>query len=140
MLLTVNRRWYTDKSTIGELLVNNDFFCFTLEDVVREPGVKIPGQTAIPAGHYKVVYDYSPKHQHNLPHILDVPMFTRILIHPGNTNVDTEGCILVGLHREADRITESRKAFDQLLPVLKQGWKDGMIWIEINNTKEQAKI
>ena len=116
MKLELKRRWETDKSTIGELFIDGVFECYTLEDVVRP--VKIPKQTAIPTGNYRVVVDFSQKFQKLMPHVLDVPNFQGIRIHPGNTDVDTEGCILVGRIHGHDFIGESRLAFAALYPKL----------------------
>lgn len=118
MELSLERKIFTENSTVGELSVNGSYFCHTLEDRVRAPGVKIAGQTAIPEGVYQVAIDWSPNHHRNLPHILDVPMFTGIRIHVGNYDRDTEGCILVGVGAGPDMITESQKAFDMLFPIL----------------------
>lgn len=132
MELTLHRRWKTEKSTIGELSIDGDRFCYTLEDEVRPPGVKIPGETAIPEGRYRVVFDWSPKNKRLMPHILDVPMFTRILIHAGNTDVDTEGCVLVGFRSDTNLIAESKKAFDALYPILYATWqRNEEIWITV---------
>lgn len=87
MELRVERLWPRENYTVGRLYVNNEFFSNTLEDKERdlssEP--KVYGETAIPKGKYKVVYNYSPKFGRNLPRLLNVPYFEGILIHPGNT-------------------------------------------------------
>jgi hypothetical protein len=116
--LTVLRTNYTDRSTIGELHIDDVFECYTLEDVVRAPGVKVPGKTAIPAGSYKVVLDYSNRFKKYKPHILDVPMFDGIRIHSGNTDADTEGCILVGTAKSLNAIEGSGRAFADLFQKL----------------------
>lgn len=83
--------------TPGKLYVDDVFECDTLEDVVRDDGVKIWGQTAIPYGTYEVDITYSPRFKQMLPILLNVPNFTGIRIHPGNDVDDTEGCILTGV-------------------------------------------
>ena len=115
MKLTIERKWLTDKSTIGELSVDGSADCFTLEDVVRD-GEKVYGQTAIPAGSYNIVITHSPHFKRELPLLENVPGFEGVRIHAGNTAADTEGCILVGTHKGPDVVFESRKAFDALFP------------------------
>lgn len=112
MELTLKRTDFTDRSTIGELSVNGSFECYTLEDRVRP--VKIAGITAIPVGSYGVVVTFSPRFQRPLPLLLAVPGFDGVRIHPGNTDADTEGCILVGAQKRQDFIGDSRAAFDAL--------------------------
>lgn len=99
--------------TLGTLMVDGTFECFTLEDAVREPGVKIPGNTAIPLGDYEVTFTWSPHFQQTMPLINHVPGFEGIRIHPGNSPADTEGCVLVGTGFSADRVdlTGSRDAY-----------------------------
>ena len=53
-----------------------------------------------------------------MPLLLNVPNFEGVRIHSGNTNHDTEGCILVGQTRSKDFIGQSRKAFDKLFKKL----------------------
>jgi hypothetical protein len=106
--------------TIGELLVNGEHECFTLEDVVRPPDApKVFGETAIPYGIYSVVITYSPHFQRDLPLLVGVPQFEGVRIHPGNTAADTEGCLLVGVGRGNATITGSRVAFEALYPKIK---------------------
>jgi len=111
MELKLIRKTFTDNSTIGELFNDDVFLCYTLEDMTREPDIKIPGRTSIPYGRYEVAITFSPKYNRKMPILLDVPNFEGIRIHSGNDDGDTEGCILVGLRKGKDMIFESRMAF-----------------------------
>ena len=112
MQITIKRLHKTDTSTIGELLIDGLFECYTLEDVERE--VKIKAETAIPKGTYKVIINESNRFKRLLPLLLNVPNFEGVRIHSGNSNHDTEGCILVGQSRNKNYIGQSRKAFEKL--------------------------
>lgn len=121
--LRLERRIFTDDVTVGELYVDNVFHCYTLEDAVRP--VKIPKITAIPKGIYKVVLTMSNRFKKVLPLLENVPNFAGVRIHTGNTNEDTEGCILVGLGLLRDPrtnfdwvISESRAAMKPLMEIL----------------------
>ncbi len=117
MKLHLHRDTFTDKSTIGKLHVNGVEYCDTLEDMDRhleDGGTKVYGKTCIPRGTYEVTIDFSPKYDKHMPHILNVPQFTGIRIHPGNVDADTEGCILVGNTRGQDFIGDSRVTFASL--------------------------
>lgn len=98
--LTNGQLYIEEKNANG--ILEDVFFCFTLEDKVREEnGVpvekwKIKGETAIPRGIYDVVLENSPRFGPDTITLLKVPGFTKIRIHSGNTPVDTEGCIIVG--------------------------------------------
>lgn len=114
--MLLERTWCGPKCTIGTLSIEGRNECFTLEDVVRADGVKVYGETAIPSGTYQVIVSYSQRFKRDLPLVVDVPGFTGIRIHPGNTAEDTDGCILVGLGKGPDYVTESRAAFNILFP------------------------
>ena len=131
MTLTMRRKHLTPQSTISTLDVDGVFECWILEDVVRAPGVKVAGKTAIPAGRYEVVVTFSNRFQRMLPLLLRVPMFEGIRIHPGNTAADTEGCLLPGITRAVDYVGNSRMAFDKLFAKIEAAAKVGKVWIEI---------
>jgi hypothetical protein len=114
MKLQLMREQYRPDSTVGRLLVDGTFECFTLEDGIRAN--KVQGRTAIPPGTYRVTVTPSPRFRKDLPRLHDVPNFQGVLIHPGNTAADTEGCILVGAQWQpgAEAIGRSRVAFAAL--------------------------
>ncbi len=114
MKLTLRRTTFTPHSTIGELSVDGVPECYTLEDAVREDGIKIFGETAIPAGKYRVELTKSPRFHRVLPLLVDVKNFIGIRIHPGNSPKDTDGCILVGRTKAVDWVGQSGLAFDRL--------------------------
>jgi hypothetical protein len=116
MKLVLNRCWLTQKSTVGKLVVDDVFFCYTLEDFYRgdDVSLKVPGETAIPCGSYVVVVDHSPRFGEEVPRLLNVPGFSGVRIHWGNTSRDTEGCILVGRTRGPDMLRGSRAAYAEL--------------------------
>jgi hypothetical protein len=121
MILNVKRFEFGTNYTIGRLYVDGVYECYTLEDKVREAGVKVPNETAIPVGTYKVIIDHSVHFGKDLPHILNVMGFDGVRIHSGNTDKDTEGCILLGdTWPGGDFIGNSRQAFDKFFAKLTQ--------------------
>jgi hypothetical protein len=105
MNLTVKRYKHDKDFTCGKLFIDGEFECYTLEDEHRE--VKVKHETRIPEGKYKVELRtfgghherYSKKFDFHkgMLWVKDVPNFTDILIHIGNSDDDTSGCLLVGL-------------------------------------------
>jgi hypothetical protein len=104
MKLTLLRFPSLKESTLGGLLVDDRFQCWTLEDQFQAQ--KVPGETRIPAGTYTIELQQAgtlhekykakyPEHRGML-HLLSVPGFTGVMIHVGNTDRDSAGCILVG--------------------------------------------
>ena len=132
MQLKLNRIFKTNTFTIGELYINEKYVTDTLEDRVRPEGEKVYGKTAIPEGTYEVKLTHSPRFKKILPEILNVPNFSGIRIHTGNSSKDTEGCILVGTWdgEKEDWVGNSRIAFDKLMSLLE----------EATNNKEKVTI
>lgn len=110
--------------TIGKLYIDGQYVMDTLEDTDRglddkmsEEEIlskKVKGETAIPTGIYQVTLTYSPKYKKNMPLINNVKGYSGIRIHSGNTNKDTEGCVLVGLNKEVGKVLNSRKMYNVL--------------------------
>lgn len=137
MDLILRRLDFTPSRTIGGLYFDGLWECWTLEDCVRDPGVKIPKQTAIPYGRYRLVITDSARFKEPLPLLLDVPMFEGIRIHAGNTANDTEGCVLVGRGRAANAIMQSRVALAALMVKLRSELEHEEVWLTVvsdNNT------
>lgn len=133
MRILVSRHHAIGQATIGTMTINSErssyeqFSCFTLEDTVRS--TKIAGETAIPAGDYPVCLSKSPRFSKSyknkgygwlVPEVLNVPNFTDIRIHIGNTAVNTEGCILVGEQWDGKSasIGKSGDAYGRLVKLL----------------------
>lgn len=131
--------------TVGELRVDEcGYFCDTLEPgarglsqdmpVSKIKAAKVAGKTAIPTGRYLVKLLVSPslkdksyarKYGGRFPTLIEVPAFSGILIHPGNTapgtpgstKSDTRGCILPGVWKttQAGRVSDSVRAYQDLM-------------------------
>ena len=121
MVILLKRFEFGTNYTIGRMFLDGKFECFTLEDKVREVGAeKVPGETAIPFGTYTVILNKSQRFDRLMPLLLDVPGFEGIRIHYGNTDKDTEGCILVGANwAGTDFISNSQVAFGNVMNRLK---------------------
>ena len=132
MELKLNRIFLGSSATIGELYIDKKYIADTLEDRVRPEGEKVYGKTAIPEGTYEVKLTHSPRFKRILPEILNVPNFSGIRIHTGNSSKDTEGCILVGTWdgEKEDWVSDSKIAFNKLMSLLE----------EATNNKEKITI
>ncbi len=98
MKIIVERFLFEKDCTVGRLYIDGIMSCFTIEDEMRT--IKVKGETAIPYGVYNLGMRFSPKFSHKFNHemlwVKDVPGFEYVLIHWGNTDDDTDGCLLVG--------------------------------------------
>ena len=122
--------------TLGDLYVDGNLFCNSIEDIERvlnSKEDKVPGETAIPKGRYRVVLTYSNKFKRMLPLLKDVPFFTGIRMHRGYTEKDSAGCIVVGERRKAHdgHVYNSTKTESKLVDILRGLPKDEECWITI---------
>ena len=128
MRLTLIRKYKLPTYTIGKLYIDGEYFCDTLEDkdrgltdsmfVSEISKIKIKKETAIPTGTYKVTITYSNRFKKNMPLINNVKGFEGIRIHSGNTDKDTEGCILVGFNKVKGNVINSRDTYNKLFSIL----------------------
>lgn len=137
--IVVKRIAKKETYTIGKLYLDGVYVCDTLEDKDRGlisgmslgelASLKVKGRTAIPSGTYRLdLNTVSPKYSrkpeyacigYKMPRILGVPCYEGILMHPGNTDRDTEGCILVGQNKVVGKLVNSRQVFFDLYRTLK---------------------
>ena len=105
MKLQVVRTQFGKDASNGMLFIDGKFECYTLEDQYQ--AVKVMHETCIPEGTYDIKFrktggfhaKYSERYKnahYGMLHIQDVPGFTYILIHTGNTDEHTSGCLIVG--------------------------------------------
>ena len=120
MKILVERYDSGSDETIGRVYIDGKLMCYSLEDEYRE--VKVKGETRIPKGTYKVGFYNSPSHGPKSLHIKDVPGFSYILIHPGNVDTDTMGCLLVGKRigklNGKRAVLDSKQAFKEIYPLI----------------------
>ena len=137
MKLTLKRIAKRPTYTIGNLYIDGEFLCNTLEDTDRGlrqdmplseiKRIKVANETAIPIGTYKVIVNQSPRFGRLLPRLLDVPGFDGILIHRGNSDKDTSGCVLVGENKAVGKVINSTPYELKLVEML----KNEMVTIEV---------
>lgn len=125
--------------TIGKLYINGKYFSDTLEDIDRGLDSSMPldvlrrkklaHMTAIPTGTYKVTMEVvSPKFSKSsfyrqfgggrVPRLLNVPAFSGVLIHCGNTAKDTDGCILIGQNTKVGMVLNSKQTYSNFYSLL----------------------
>lgn len=142
MHIRVDRIKSDDEATLSLIYIDGVFECFGLEDEYREE--KVPGETRIPAGYYHIglrtIGGFDARYSKKFPimhegmlQVLDVPGFEYILIHIGNTDKNTAGCLLVGkgcMVGEEITIQNSTGAYRELYTKVLAAAKNGHVSIE----------
>lgn len=149
MIITVDRYLSTNEATLSRISVDGNFECYGLEDEYR--AVKVPGETRIPAGSYRVTLRteggfharYANDRRFRDIHIgmlwvRDVPGFEYILIHVGNFETDTAGCLLVGDTRDEVRmaIYRSAEAYRRLYVKVRTAAERGQLFINYQDNDQ----
>lgn len=146
MKLTLDRKWKKSSYTISNLYVDGVKFCNVIEDTDRGlssdmdlatiKSLKVKGKTAIPKGNYRITLSMqSLKYTRSksmmafckayMPRLINVPGYEGVLIHPGNTAADTEGCLIPGKNDTVGRVSNSTKYFKELYNKMKAAEKKG---------------
>jgi hypothetical protein len=151
MEITLKRKYLKKGYTIGDIFIDGNWVCNSLEDEVRTLNSeedKVYGKTAIPYGRYQVAMNViSPKFgimpyykevcQGRLPRLTNVPFFDGILIHVADGIRGAEllqGCIGVGHNRIKGGLLHGKEVFRNLYDMLNNAYKKGeQIWISIEN-------
>lgn len=135
-----------NEASLGLLFVNDEFFCYTLEDQPNEP--KVPGETRIPSGRYQIIlrtdggmtkrYARRFSFHKGMLWLQDVPDFTFIYLHVGNHDDHSEGCILVGDGQvqnvtERGQVTSSVAAYTRLYEAVTNALLREEVWITVEN-------
>lgn len=140
MEITVKRIYLGPTYTIGNMYIDGNYVCDTLEDTVRDLNkngkfdageYKVYGETAIPYGRYEVRWTFSSRFKKYMPELINVPNFSGIRIHSGNTAKDTLGCILLGKNTKKGMVTESKITCNKVYPLIKDACSKGKVYIKI---------
>jgi hypothetical protein len=133
--VNIHRIAYTEKSTTGLYIVDGEQWpCVSLEDRIRPPGVKVYGQTCIPAGKYMLAKRESPKFKREVIWVKYVPGFDYVYIHSLNKASETDGCLGIAAKRInwdwilGDAFSWERKLFNY---IESRGWSDA--WLTVTN-------
>lgn len=146
MEIVVYRKYKKDSYTVGRLSIDGTFVCNTMEDTDRglDDGMpdwmirnkKIPNVTAIPTGRYEIdMSTVSPRFsqkqfymdvcQGKIPRLKNVKGFDGILIHTGNDETHSSGCLLVGLNKVRGKLTDSKETFKKVYALMKEAHNKG---------------
>ena len=142
MEIKVKRKQFLNDRTIGELFIDDKFFCKTLEDTYRGlkntmsnaeiDKIKLVGKTACPSGRYRLILSFSIKLKRFLPLILDVPRGKGVRLHKGSGPEYTNACVLLGFKiNKENRLREYQEAEIELMKILETANKKEPLYITI---------
>ena len=157
MKLNVVRTQFGEEATNGLLFIDGVFECYTLEDQYQE--VKVMHETCIPEGTYQIklrneggfssryLQKYGDEFHKGMLHIQDVPGFEWILVHQGNTDLHTSGCLILGdTQQDLDKskrgfIGNSKDAYKKMYPKVRDALLNGeKVTIEYSKINLSKKL
>ncbi len=157
MKLNVVRTQFGEEATNGLLFIDGVFECYTLEDQYQK--VKVMHETCIPEGTYQIklrneggfssryLQKYGDEFHKGMLHIQDVPGFEWILVHQGNTDLHTSGCLILGdTQQDLDKskrgfIGNSKDAYKKMYPKVRDALLNGeKVTIEYSKINLSKKL
>ena len=157
MKLNVVRTQFGEEATNGLLFIDGVFECYTLEDHYQK--VKVMHETCIPEGTYQIklrneggfssryLQKYGDEFHKGMLHIQDVPGFEWILVHQGNTDLHTSGCLILGdTQQDLDKskrgfIGNSKDAYKKMYPKVRDALLNGeKVTIEYSKINLSKKL
>jgi len=109
--IKIERFKYTQQTTIGKIYLGDKYHCYSLEDTLRPPFIKVYGHTAIPAGVYSYEVTSSPRFKRDMILIYNTTdktlesqgiSFSGLRIHGGNKHEHSHGCLLAAYNYNPD--------------------------------------
>ena len=133
--LILQRLTHDDRPTVGVIKHRGEMLCGTIEDRKQPPGVKVAGKTRIPEGAYRLRWRTAGRwaerfQKQGFPGSLEicgVPGFSAVLVHIGNDETDTEGCVLPNRYLYLDQRTGG-KSRDATLAIYRLVHETGGEW------------
>lgn len=135
----LQREDFQPERTIGRVYVDGEPMFYSMEDTDRAlygcmtekevRAIKVKGKTAIPYGAYRVGFQMSPRFGRQMLSVFGTVGFEGIRIHAGNTEKDTEGCLLFGMSKTKTSILQSKIAIEKAEKLVRDAGGEAILLI-----------
>lgn len=141
MEILLERKFFHEDCTEGNLYVDGKWFAHVIEDKVRAKAgfwkriLKVYAETAIPYGKYPVMVTWSNRFKRQLTGIFNVPDFEGIRIHNGTSAKSSAGCPIISykIGTEPKTLLNDKSAMNDLCSMVEQAQKTGKVFITIQD-------
>ena len=151
-VLRVSSESDSSSGLVFDITNGRKFLCYSLEDEYRND--KIMHETRVPAGTYQIKLRkeggfnarYTKKYGNfhkGMLHVQDVPGFEYILIHTGNTDEHTSGCLIVGDSQENNQLVKNgfigksvqayKRIYTPIVEALEKGEEVTITYVDYDN-------
>lgn len=144
MEVLISRKRKEPTFTQGEVTVDEKHHAWSEEDRVREDGIYVFGETAMPVGRYRLITSYSNRFKKRMLQIINVRggniMFgdksvdaAGLRVHGGNDEKDSLGCPLIGAEKNDTKVFNCKDVVDSLFSMVDEADKTGEVYLTIRN-------